>query len=759
MDAVASAELGPRGAPVNDRSRAPAAVPRHVAIVMDGNGRWAKSRYMPRFFGHKQGVDALVRTVLACADRGVEYLTVFAFSSENWKRPTEEVSGLMGLVLVAVSKYLAKLAGDGVRIRIVGDRTQVSDKLRAAWQQAEDSTRDNTRITLSVAFNYGGRWDIVQACRQAMAAGVPPEELDEARLNAYMALSYAPDPDLFIRTGGEVRISNFLLWQAAYSELVFTDCLWPEFGTAELDAALAEYAGRERRFGTVSSRPALRRRGKLTRAQAAHPHRAGAAGLPAAGAAGQAGVAVRLAGRDRDRCRRLGMGPPATAPAGPRSPSASASASPACSPSSPAGQRARRASSGGRRWRSGCSAAPGCCAAEWPAGRGCRGRCASASASSPSGSAGSPWSMPGRGGLNYILSIFVLVWTADVFAYFGGRAFGKRKLAPAISPGKSWAGVWSGMVGTLLVAGAWVVFDGRGLAYYDSFYTLVNERVDDHRPGARGRLPGGDERGRRPVRVAGQAQRRRQGQQRPAARPWRHPRPHRRAAAGVPDRARARAAAMNAAASSRPQRVCILGATGSVGMATLDVIARHPERFEVVGLTAQHRLDELFALVPASSSRSTRSSPTAEGAATLGRRLAEAGVRTRGAPRRRRARASSPAQDDVDTVMAAIVGAAGLAPCLAAARAGKRLLLANKEALVVGGELFMRAVQEGGATLLPIDSEHSAIFQCLPDDRAPLERAHRPHRPHRLGRPVPRPRCRRRSATSRPTRPAPIRTG
>ena len=158
---------------------------------------------------------------------------------------------------MAVSKYLAKLAGDGVRIRIVGDRTQVSDKLRAAWQRAEDSTRDNTRITLSVAFNYGGRWDIVQACRQAMAAGVPPEELDEARLNAYMALSYAPDPDLFIRTGGEVRISNFLLWQAAYSELVFTDCLWPEFGTAELDAALAEYAGRERRFGTVSSRPAL----------------------------------------------------------------------------------------------------------------------------------------------------------------------------------------------------------------------------------------------------------------------------------------------------------------------------------------------------------------------------------------------------------------------------------------------------------------------------------------------------------------------
>lgn len=229
----------------------PVAGPRHVAIVMDGNGRWAKQRHMPRLFGHKQGVDALVRTVHACADRGIEYLTVFAFSSENWKRPSEEVSSLMSLVLVAVSKYLARLSGAGVRVRIVGDRTQVSEKLRQAWQEAEDSTRHNTRINLSVAFNYGGRWDIVQACRQAMSAGVAPQELDERALNSYMALSYAPDPDLFIRTGGEVRISNFLLWQAAYSELVFTECLWPAFGTDELDAALAQYARRERRFGAV----------------------------------------------------------------------------------------------------------------------------------------------------------------------------------------------------------------------------------------------------------------------------------------------------------------------------------------------------------------------------------------------------------------------------------------------------------------------------------------------------------------------------
>ncbi|MEP7100837.1 MAG: polyprenyl diphosphate synthase, partial [Burkholderiales bacterium] len=181
--------------------------------------------------------------------------TVFAFSSENWKRPTEEVSGLMGLVLVAVAKYLGKLADKGVKIKIIGDRSQVSDKLRQAWEQAESSTQHNTRITLSVAFNYGGRWDIVQACRQAIADGLAPEQLDEAALNKYMALSHAPDPDLFIRTGGEVRISNFLLWQAAYSELFFSDCLWPEFGDAELDAAFAEYARRDRRFGAVQSTP------------------------------------------------------------------------------------------------------------------------------------------------------------------------------------------------------------------------------------------------------------------------------------------------------------------------------------------------------------------------------------------------------------------------------------------------------------------------------------------------------------------------
>jgi undecaprenyl diphosphate synthase len=226
-------------------------IPRHVAIVMDGNGRWARKRFMPRVYGHKVGVDALVRTINSCADRGIKYLSVFAFSSENWKRPTDEVSGLMNLVLVAVSKYLAKLVGDGVRIRIVGDRSAVSDKLRSAWDEAERLTAHNSRITLSVAFNYGGRWDVVQACRRIVEAGIPAEHIDEATLSRHMAMSYAPDPDLFIRTGGEIRISNFMLWQTAYSELYFTHCLWPDFGDAELDAALAAYAQRARRFGEV----------------------------------------------------------------------------------------------------------------------------------------------------------------------------------------------------------------------------------------------------------------------------------------------------------------------------------------------------------------------------------------------------------------------------------------------------------------------------------------------------------------------------
>jgi undecaprenyl diphosphate synthase len=234
-------------------------VPRHVAVVMDGNGRWARSRFMPRFFGHKAGVDSLVRAVNLFADRGVDFLSVFAFSSENWKRPTEEVSGLMSLVLVAVSKYLGKLNKDGVRIRIVGDRAAVSEQLRRAWEEAETLTQHNTRITLAVAFNYGGRWDMVQACRQAaqlaVSQGLGAEQIeqliDEQWVSKNLQMAFAPDPDLFIRTGGEMRISNFMLWQSAYAEFFFTDCLWPDFGAAEIDRALAAYAQRDRRFGAI----------------------------------------------------------------------------------------------------------------------------------------------------------------------------------------------------------------------------------------------------------------------------------------------------------------------------------------------------------------------------------------------------------------------------------------------------------------------------------------------------------------------------
>ena len=245
MSAVSSSAAA---APVRERDPN---LPRHVAIVMDGNGRWAKKRFMPRIFGHKHGVDSLVNTIQACANRGVEHLTVFAFSSENWKRPEEEVSGLMGLVLSAMTRYLTKIAGDGVRVRIIGDRNAVSQSVRNAWERAEALTAHNRRITVWVAFNYGGRWDIVQACRRAVAEGLAPEQVTEERLSRYMTMHEVPDPDLFIRTGGEVRISNFLLWQLAYAELYFIDTLWPDFDDAAFECALHWFASRERRFGRV----------------------------------------------------------------------------------------------------------------------------------------------------------------------------------------------------------------------------------------------------------------------------------------------------------------------------------------------------------------------------------------------------------------------------------------------------------------------------------------------------------------------------
>ena len=224
-------------------------VPHHIAIVMDGNGRWATRRFLPRVAGHKRGVDALRACVRHCGERGVRVLTVFAFSSENWNRPPEEVSGLMELLAVALSREVPQLKAEGVRIHFVGDRSALSDKVRAGLAQAESATSANTRLTFNVCFNYGGRWDIAQAAAGLAARGEP---ITEASLDRAMALAHVSDPDLLIRTGGEQRISNFLLWQAAYSELYFTDKLWPEFDEAALDAAIADYGQRERRFGKTS---------------------------------------------------------------------------------------------------------------------------------------------------------------------------------------------------------------------------------------------------------------------------------------------------------------------------------------------------------------------------------------------------------------------------------------------------------------------------------------------------------------------------
>ena len=225
------------------------ATPHHIAIVMDGNGRWATRRYLPRVAGHRQGVESLRRCVRACSDRGVRVLTVFAFSSENWNRPPEEVSGLMELLAMALGREVPQLKHDGVRIHIVGDRSTLSEKMRLGLTQAEATTAQNTRLILNVCFNYGGRWDIAQAAAKLAAQGEP---ITEASLDRAMALAHVPDPDLLIRTGGERRISNFLLWQAAYSELYFSDRLWPDFDEIALDEAIADYGRRERRFGLTS---------------------------------------------------------------------------------------------------------------------------------------------------------------------------------------------------------------------------------------------------------------------------------------------------------------------------------------------------------------------------------------------------------------------------------------------------------------------------------------------------------------------------
>ncbi len=228
-------------------------MPKHVAVIMDGNGRWAKKRFLPRVAGHVKGVELVREMVRACLKRGVQYLTLFAFSSENWRRPQDEVSLLMQLFVKALEQEVEKLDRNGVRLRVVGDLAAFEPRLQALIRQAEEKTAGNTRLDLTIAANYGGRWDIMQAMNRMLAA--QPEKREgwsEADLEPHLSMNFAPEPDLFIRTGGEERISNFLLWQLAYTELFFTPTLWPDFDTAEFDKAIASYQQRERRFGRTS---------------------------------------------------------------------------------------------------------------------------------------------------------------------------------------------------------------------------------------------------------------------------------------------------------------------------------------------------------------------------------------------------------------------------------------------------------------------------------------------------------------------------
>jgi len=225
--------------------------PRHVAIIMDGNGRWARRRRLPRIAGHRRGAEAVRTTLRACAERGIEYLTLFAFSSENWRRPPEEVRLLMKLFQSALENEVEKLHSNRIRLRVVGDTSAFDPKIRNLIERGEALTAANQQLTLTIAANYGGRWDILQALNRLLREN-PGAELREELLAPHLAMSYAPEPDLFIRTGGEQRISNFLLWQLAYTELYFTDTLWPDFDAAALDEAIASYRRRERRFGRTS---------------------------------------------------------------------------------------------------------------------------------------------------------------------------------------------------------------------------------------------------------------------------------------------------------------------------------------------------------------------------------------------------------------------------------------------------------------------------------------------------------------------------
>lgn len=231
-------------------------VPRHIAVIMDGNGRWARRRALPRVAGHQAGIKPVRRTVEYCASRGVEFLTLFAFSSENWHRPPEEVSGLMSLFFEALDRQVADLDKNGIRLKFIGDQTQLNSRLLAATRAAEQRTASNTRMTLVVAVAYGGRWDLAQAARElardAAAGRLNPDAIGEADLGAAMQTGWLPSVDLLIRTGGERRLSNFLLWDLAYSELFFSDLLWPEVDDVELGKAFEFYAKRQRRFGRTS---------------------------------------------------------------------------------------------------------------------------------------------------------------------------------------------------------------------------------------------------------------------------------------------------------------------------------------------------------------------------------------------------------------------------------------------------------------------------------------------------------------------------
>lgn len=228
-------------------------VPKHVAIIMDGNGRWAKKRFMPRVAGHTRGLEAVRTQVRACIARKISYLTLFAFSSENWRRPVEEVTFLMNLFLKALQAEVGKLDANGVRLKVVGDLAAFDARLVALVREGEARTANNSALTLTICANYGGRWDILQAMNQlALAHPEKAGNYGESDLSPHLSMAYAPEPDLFIRTGGEERVSNFLLWQLAYSEFYFTETLWPDFDDQALDTAIASYQTRERRFGRTS---------------------------------------------------------------------------------------------------------------------------------------------------------------------------------------------------------------------------------------------------------------------------------------------------------------------------------------------------------------------------------------------------------------------------------------------------------------------------------------------------------------------------